>query len=287
MAIIFFDPIGVDSIIVKFLCPNCLHGLESEPIQVPEPNWSAEKARDSQNYNDGYAYCEECDKNYDIEVVSEFGGGWIEIEDLDEEVTEISIEIKYDETEIDAILSNTEFFQTFEMEVSNLKNLCSIDLKNQILNNILKRQIYIGAITCLETYLSDAFINSVMANEASIRKFVSAFKDFEHEKLSLTNIYNYLDNIKKKSMVALLGIIYHNLPKVSGMYRDTFDVEFPSLGNIQKFIKIRHDLVHRNGKTKEGVDIIVNNSSVGFLLYEIEAFVSCIDQDLNEKLNLS
>jgi hypothetical protein len=285
MAMVSFHPFGVDSVIVKFLCPNCLHGLESEPISVPEPNWSAEKASESDNYNDGYAYCEECEKEFYIEVVAGFGGGWIIIEDLDEEYTEISIKELYEEREFDAILSNTEYFQTFKTGISNLKELCSIELTDQILNNILKRQIYIGAITCLETYLSDAFINSVMANEASVKKFVITFKDFQNEKLTLNNIYNCLDNINKKVKVALSDIIYHNLPKVNGMYRDTFGVKFPLLENMQKFINIRHDLVHRNGKSKDSIEIIVNNNLLGSLLYEIEAFVSCIDQQLTEKLD--
>lgn len=44
------------------------------------------------------------------------------------------------------------------------------------------------------------------------------------------------------------NIIYHNLNTVSQIYNATFKIRFPSCEKIKKAIKLRHDIVHRNGK---------------------------------------
>ena len=65
------------------------------------------------------------------------------------------------------------------------------------------------------------------------------------------------------------------------MYKDTLSIEFPDIGDLIQVTLTRHDMVHRNGKTKEGVDIEVSKSIVDDIISKIETFVN----EINSKIN--
>lgn len=81
----------------------------------------------------------------------------------------------------------------------------------------------------------------------------------------------------------MLEIIYHNLDKVQNMYVATFKIEFPNIENLSKSIATRHDLVHRNGKTKENIQVVVNTETINKLIELILEFVEEISNSLNLK----
>lgn len=188
-----------------------------------------------------------------------------------------------DEDQLDAILSNTEFYHTFSNEISSLRKLNSLSIADFNAQRTLKRQIFISAVTCLETYLSDAFINTVLSNQTYLKSFFSSFKDFKDRKLGLDELFSYVDKAEEIAKKAMLEVIYHNLPKVSNMYKSTFDIGFPNFSEIQRDIVTRHDLVHRNGKTKEGEEISVDESVVNSVICRIKNFVDELDRKLKDK----
>ncbi|WP_446354060.1 hypothetical protein [Coleofasciculus sp. A1-SPW-01] len=67
------------------------------------------------------------------------------------------------------------------------------------------------------------------------------------------------------------------------MYKSTLDISFPDFSIIQKYIITRHDLVHRNGKTKERKEIVIDEAIVDEVVCRIESFVNEIDRKLKEK----
>lgn len=90
-----FNPFGVKSIEVKFNCNNCGHEVISDEIGVPPPNYSADNHSDSIRDNDGYAICPNCGKEYEVYVYAGFGGGNVDIENIeDDDIFEI---IEHDE----------------------------------------------------------------------------------------------------------------------------------------------------------------------------------------------
>ncbi len=88
-----------------------------------------------------------------------------------------------DEEQLEAILSNTKFYLTFSDEISSLRLLNSLTIEDFNAQKALKKQIFISAVTCLETYLSDAFINTVLSKRTYLKSFFSSFKNFEYKKL--------------------------------------------------------------------------------------------------------
>ena len=192
-----------------------------------------------------------------------------------------------DKDQLEAILSNTSFYRTFLDEISSLRVLNKLSVPDPKAKKTLRRHIYIGVIACLETYLSDAFINTVLSNKDYLSSFFTSFKDFKEQKLGMNELLDVANKAEEIAKKAMLEVLYHNLPKVSKMYEATLDIVFPNFSEIQKAVSIRHDLVHRNGKTKEGKEIIIDDMMVDYIISKVESFISEIDQRLNEKDNLN
>ncbi len=282
MAHIEFFPFGLESIQAKFHCDKCDNEVTSEEISVPDPDFTAEKAKDSYNDNDGYAVCENCEKEFSISVWVSFVDGYIEIDDIDDEglieIIEQQEELdEHYEKQIDAIQSTTEFITVFDMEIDNLNNLNEKDLGDPALQNTLQRLIYAGVITCMEDYLSSTLINKVLGDDEVFKIFVRTCHGLKNQRFNLSELYLKLDKIRDIVKKELLDVIYHDLPKVKGMFEDTLGIEFPEIGEIMKIVQNRHDMIHRNGKNKEGEEIELNQKAVKDVIDEVEIFVNSID----------
>jgi hypothetical protein len=285
MAYFEFNPFGNESLVLKFECDNCKHDVTSEEIAIPEPNYSADTACDSQTDNYGYAVCDNCGKEFDISIYSTYADGNGCVENLPEkwEIDIIENPEFYYEEQYEAISSNNLFFDTFEREIENLKKLNNLKLDNDSLENILKKQIHIGIIISMETYLSDAFINTVLSSKDFIRRFAETFEEFKEKSIKLSELFKHYDKIETTCKKNMLEVLYHNLSKIKGMYKATLEIDLGNIGELCKAVSIRHDLVHRNGKTKDGKDNVINSDTINNLILEMENFIGNINRQIEEK----
>lgn len=152
------------------------------------------------------------------------------------------------------------------------------------LENTLKRQLYVGIITSMETYLSDAFINTTLDSKKFTRKFVGTFDEFG-KSIKLRQLFEHRDKIEIETICRqlMLDVIYHNLKKVKEMYKETLEIELGDIGALWKAVLIRHDLVHRSGKTKDENERIIDTSKINDLILEVETFVNRVDKQIEEK----
>ncbi|MGF1677185.1 MAG: HEPN domain-containing protein [Rivularia sp. (in: cyanobacteria)] len=211
-----------------------------------------------------------------------------EYEVLSYEVLEADLDLLDDDYDdyIDAILFNTEFHKTFYKEISSLKILNNLEVSDNNAQKTLKKQIYLGAITCLETYLCDAFIHTVLSNRKYLKCFFHNFIDFQKQTIKMREVFDYSENIEEKAKETMSEVIYHNLSKVSKMYQSILKISFPELSKISKYISIRHDLVHRNGKNKKGEETKLDKKIVNEVIDDIQVFINEIDEKLiNSQLN--
>lgn len=190
------------------------------------------------------------------------------------------------EYEYDAISSNAELSSNFNHEIENLKKLNEVDLNNDELNSILKRQIYIGVIGSMETFLSETFIKLTLTNPADLQRFVKSHPEFANRRFDLKDVFEAHKNIEQTAKSIMLDTIYHNLPIVREMYMSTFDIKFPSIKDVIKSVMVRHDLVHRNGKTKEGTENILDTAIINSTIDIVIAFIGGIVEEINKKDDL-
>jgi hypothetical protein len=133
----------------------------------------------------------------------------------------------------------------------------------------------------METYLSDAFINTTLGDLELVRRLVESNPDFTHRNLRVTDIFQRFNRITDEVKAYLLEIIYHKLEKVSLMYKTTLEVAFPrDLGDIYRAIEKRHDIVHRSAYAKDGTTLSLNKADVKKLIEGVSAFINEIDRQI-------
>lgn len=175
-----------------------------------------------------------------------------------------------------------DFYGNFRKAIENVQTLLDANLDPEP-QQYLYRLLFVNVITAMETYLSDAFINTVMPDSALVQKLVETSPEFKKEKISLSEIFKTMATIEDQATKYLSEISWHHLQRVKPMYKDTLGIDFPKdLGGIYKAVLTRHDIVHRNGKTTENKEVNVNANDVNDLIAAVQAFVSHINEKLNE-----
>ncbi|WP_276169105.1 hypothetical protein [Zobellia alginiliquefaciens] len=192
---------------------------------------------------------------------------------------ELDEKFNYEE-QFETITDNKHFVKKYEIDIENLKALTHLKTPDDTLKSVLNRQIFIGVIGTMETFLADVFINLSFENEKYFRKFVKTHPDFEKRKFELKEIFEQSDNLKETAKKIMLNTIYHNLPTVREMYRNTFEIDFPKIKETYQYVLMRHDLVHRNGKTKEGKEVITDKKAIIGLIQSVNELVYGVAKEL-------
>lgn len=277
-----FNPFGTESINLSFTCCDCNSDVVSEDIPIPSPDYCSDTASGSQTEEEGYAICETCDREFEITVFVTYAGGDGVIEGIDDvDLQVIENPEPYYEEQYDAVSNNTMFFETFKSEIDNLKELNKINLEPLSTDKTLRRQLYAGIIASMETYLSDAFINTTLNSEIFFKKYVETFKDFKNQSLTIDKFYELQQNLRKICKKSMLDVIYHNLGKVKGMCKDTLNVDLGDISIPSKAVAKRHHIVHRNGKDKEGNIIEITQTEISTLADQIEGFIKNVDEQID------
>jgi len=181
-----------------------------------------------------------------------------------------------------AVSSNTSYHETFYRTIDDISALLD-KCDDPGLIQIYYKMLHVQIITALETYLSDAFINTVMDNKVLIRKFVETNPDFQKKKLKLVDIFSRIEKIDDEIMEYLLKTLWHNLAKVKNMYKDTLDIIFTfDISNIARAIAFRHDVVHRGGKDKDGNVRTIIDIELIALMKEVKELIDSIDSQLKK-----
>jgi len=189
-------------------------------------------------------------------------------------------DFEYDKDEFDSLIRDKNTKEKLLSEISDLKILMEINLDDNSLENILLRQIYIGLIGTMETYLSETFIKNVIDKEEYLRNFVETHHDFKKRKFELREIFNKNENLIEIAKTVMLDTIYHNLPIIQNMFRNTLKIDFPSIGKLHQAVLKRHDLVHRNGETKDGQSLVVSKDELTVLMKDLTDFVDKIESQI-------
>jgi len=232
---------------------NWFHANYEDPVEN-SPYESAEG---------GYLYIWGGPYDPEEELQNEFSGLVPDevIEELANEFRDISWEWtghpEYEEVDnylFNSIAQTTEHNKAFEESIANVESLLAINVSEQEQKHLL-RLLYVNVITAVETYLSDLFISAVGNDKSLLRRFVETTPEFKSEKISVSDVFKNIEDIEKKSRSYLMDVGWHQLRRVKPMFNDTLGISFlDDMGDLFNAVLVRHDLVHRNGKKKDGCE---------------------------------
>jgi len=188
----------------------------------------------------------------------------------------------YDDYIVDDISKITEAYANFSLAISVIEQLLKTIVAPEVECQFY-RLLYSNVITSLETYLSDSFISRVMTEKSFFKKLVQTNQHFKNQKVTLAEVPQAAEDLESTVKTYLLEVVWHNLKRVSSMYESTFGLEFPDeLGDIYRAILIRHDIVHRNGKDKDGKANSISQDDIVGLIGNVKEVLLELDTKLQE-----
>jgi hypothetical protein len=196
---------------------------------------------------------------------------------------ELNANYDYINDQFDAITESRINQIAFNKELDNLKELSNLQSDGDRLKKILNRQIFISIIGCMETFLSETFLRLTIENKIFYQAFVQTHPEFKTRKFELREIFMQQKQLDLTIKKTILDTIFHNLPTIKNMYEDTFSIHFPPIKEMYSYVLLRHDLVHRNGKTKDGKDVEIADDYIDKVILDTKDFIEKICIELKIK----
>lgn len=170
------------------------------------------------------------------------------------------------------------YFMEFITSTTSIEELCiNVTVEEGSKKTKFYNMLYSSIITSLETYLGDAIKYNIHRNEIFLRNFVEKFDDFKNVGCKINNIITLYETLDDRVNEALIGLMYHNLSKISIIYKNTFNINFPNIEELSIAVNVRHDLVHRNGKMKDGTIRNISKADILELKQKTYKFIRDIE----------
>jgi transcription elongation factor Elf1 len=265
----YFNPI-CEFITIRFICPDCKKEVVSDALSVPSPDFAAENNSDSMNYEDYEVECENCGRSFQVNVYNSMYDGEVEVEDVDE-------------MEVDEEYPEGDGFEdyVFDLTPERITSVIDeIDPLSSVTKEFLYRQLYAGTITSMEAFLSSTLIKEVLSSDENKRKFVEGYIPYQDEKISFSDIYKKIDAVDEVVQETLRGLMYHNLGKIKPIYKEVLNIDLGDIREIMKAVQIRHDIVHRSGKDKDGNMHIISKEDIVQLVENVSSLISLVEGEL-------
>lgn len=170
----------------------------------------------------------------------------------------------------------------FNKDLSELGNMLAAN-SSMAANPTYLKMVLAHAVTILETYLEDVVKSLIISNDSYLQNTIKNVKPFSDTSFKLSEISIEKDGIKKFVIGKLSDNLYHDIPKVlkilSGVIGKKIEI---SIKDVCRVTVIRHDIVHRNGKSKAGKHIEITHSFVLESLASIKSFARNLRANLSQ-----
>lgn len=184
---------------------------------------------------------------------------------------------------LESALAEKNCHQIFVEGMANLRTLAKTQIEGSShTRHLFRRMLFSSAITNLETYLSDAFHQSVIRDEKLRIKLLKTSPDLRDRRFDIDDILDWNGRIEEKIGQYLFDIVWHNLAKIRPMFATVLSVQFPQdSSEVHRAVAVRHDIVHRNGRRKDGSVLVIRDSDLMTCFDAVTNFVEHIEKQLS------
>ena len=274
MASFDYNPIA-SSIKLFWVCPEC--GCENcSEFIPPYPNFLAESDREIQNTDWFDDECVNCNHQINVTLCT---GMWSSYGDIDVEDENFKGEedvIDSDDYDYDY---DNEMYQESHTETDRL--LTAVDSLASDVRDKFYMLLYANIISKMEAFLCDTIVNYVMSNEKHKQIFVQTYKPLGDQQFPMSAIYSKYNSLDMLIRNALTAIVYHDIKLVKNLYKNNIGIDVQPDEVIMTAIKTRHDIVHRNGKDKDGNLCNITKEMVEELSIHMKDYIENIERRIN------
>ncbi|WP_155986347.1 hypothetical protein [Thioalkalivibrio sp. ALE9] len=172
--------------------------------------------------------------------------------------------------------------QLFDRQVKEVEALAGVAV-DEPQRPLFRQLLYSSLITALEAYLADTMSYWLASNQHVFRSFVCNCPEFRDRKLTVSQIFERMDRLQEDVEEYLQNQVWHRLDKVVPLMSVALSIETPPIDSLMKHIVVRHDIVHRGGRTKDGQVVDVCEEDVETLLNEVVRFVEGVEAAVSAK----
>lgn len=276
----------------RFQCPMC-NKPACVTVDVPEVDWCVEPLSDSLSEDDTDIECNECNAPFSVHVQNSPAGCFIELDEypdvgVDADEAPFSAD---DPDEEDWLNDYTppNPFDVFESNQHHLRDVLTeygvggTGLLKQSAS-VINRMVFAETISAMEAYLGDTLQSAVLKDPTAMQRMVIEDKELSAEKISLNEILRNPQIVEERVQTYLRGLLYHNLAKIEVIFSFALNIEiFPNKDlkrRLHKTIVLRHDVVHRNGRDKEGNQQYFPTQLVEETMDDVKTFIDHVENSV-------
>ena len=140
-------------------------------------------------------------------------------------------------------------------------------------------------ISSLEAYLADLAIQWVKAQPDVLRRLLATCPELKSRSLTLSELFSRHENIGTEVYTYLTDFVWHRLDKAKPLLAAALDIPVPDISKLYREVLVRHDIIHRSGRTKTGEAVVVSRAQLQELILEILLFKRTIEDALDTRYN--
>lgn len=155
-------------------------------------------------------------------------------------------------------------------------------------DSILLKMKFSYSVTVLEACLCEMIKSFVLTDDDFVHNALVNIEGFNKEVVTLGVAYKMDTNSYRTKVIAYLStVLYHNVGKVVSIFKaisntdNSFNID---IAEVSKIMILRHDVVHRDGKNKEGKPLQLDVTSVQSAINCITSFIIQMNEMLSQKI---
>lgn len=178
-------------------------------------------------------------------------------------------------------LNSPYIIRDFHLEIDKYQQLLFESNTPDDLRPILNRLIFIGVVCAIDAYLCDTFISLVYSDKQIFIKYLNSRKaPLKNEYVAGTIVKEAEIEDRVKTMIVEKTYFQKLSDTSKTLFESTLDITFPPTDKMQAHITFRNDLVHRNGKDRNGHQIDVTIDMILELISDARGFADSIADEV-------
>jgi len=146
----------------------------------------------------------------------------------------------------------------------------------------LNKLLFANVVTSFEVYLQSIFLDLLTQDRDLLKKLTLSSK-YKNNKISLNKALTNDMGIYLSELIK--NIVFHNLSDIEPLFKEVLgvNINYKSDDKILKSIEKRHDIIHRNGKTKKSLILKISNSELNNVITIFKELIENIDGQIISK----
>jgi len=166
------------------------------------------------------------------------------------------------------------FFEEYKSGIDCISSQNRDDFHNKL--------YFSNVISLMEKYLYDLFIYEISNDRVALVKLGTQNR-FKLESLKIPYLlHNCVEDFIINSMK---NLVWHRLNDVDVFYKNVLNIPFNINSNLLGKLKVRHDIVHRNGYDLNGNKVEISDHELDDCISTTNTFIKDIDKKYQSKKN--